>query len=225
MGWDCATGGEAEYFSGFAGGLWKNGFFDGSVVTLYCNTGGGGTFGILTDYASAGTYYPDIEMWEAGGDLSLYIPGRQPDGSALIVDGNLSPMTSWGLYNLKIESFDNTFSNPAGTQSWSAMAGGWGEFGLHSSVYDEGYWLATVGGNWSPECIIQGYLGRDPGEYPDNPDTWGIYLTPLQTGVIGGPVYGLYSDTTGSWIGESLGTWEGQALAFSGRLDNSPGSY
>ena len=44
--------------------------------------------------------------------------------------------------------------------------------------------------------------------------------TPTQMGTIGGPFYGISDAVSGTWIGESIGTWSGEALAFGGILNS-----
>ena len=102
----------------------------------------------------------------------------------------------------------NTFSDkPEGTADWSAMIGGQGTFGYEG---DNGYWLAKVEGTWTDDGEVRGDLIN------------GKYLTPTQMGTIGGPFFGIncHTSVAETWIGESIGTWSGETLAFGGNINS-----
>ncbi|OHE18552.1 MAG: hypothetical protein A2X96_00280 [Syntrophobacterales bacterium GWC2_56_13] len=135
----------------------------------------------------------------------------------------------WGIYELLLQNTslptptsDNIFSGkpPDGVSpsTWSAVIGGEGVFGS-DNVQDYGYWLATMNGtSWTDNGEITGTLG-------------GNYLTLRHKGTIGGPIYGVSDQPTegsGTWIAESVGTYEGAPLTFGGKIDydsNGNGLY
>ncbi|NVL90004.1 MAG: FecR domain-containing protein [Desulfobacterales bacterium] len=128
-------------------------------------------------------------------------------------DGSDYKSLPWGIYNLKLGS-NNYYNNPDDISSSWAIVGGEGQF---DNSY-EGYWLATVKADWE-----NGEIAGNVGEVAGEPDTFGRYLTPYQMGHIQGPLFGLYDgpdeDGDGTWIGESIGTFEGEPLAFSSSFD------
>jgi hypothetical protein len=225
---------------GFSGGIWKNGTMDGAAAALYIDPDGNA--GYLAGDA-AGSYYPNINMWMTEGTLTptQRATGLNPDhlqtewGSlnahlvgAFNDSGSIEGWTGygetsaygktlffvndseslpWGIYDLKLGS-GNTFSDkPEGTADWSAMIGGQGTFSYED---DNGYWLSRVEGTWTDGGEIKGDLIN------------GKYLTPTQMGTIEGPFFGINCHITipETWIGESIGTWSGEALAFSGDINS-----
>jgi len=119
----------------------------------------------------------------------------------------------FGIYNLKlggVEPYSNFYSDkPTDTPSvsWSAKIGGEGGFGVNSS--DEGYWLANIGSTWDE-------YSPDPGHGTINGTLSGKYITQTHLGTIGGPFYGLYTGVeSGTWVGMSIGTYEGTPLTSS----------
>jgi len=122
----------------------------------------------------------------------------------------------FGVYDLKLGYGNYYYDKPADDPTWSGMIGGEGIFGYNYYGPDNGIWLAEVVSNWSAESVngdgtIYGTLSGD-------------YLTYTHKGVINGPFYGLYdaySDgyggylNDGTWIGKSVGTYEGELLAWS----------
>lgn len=124
-----------------------------------------------------------------------------------------------GMGNLRgMGGMGNTYFNLDDDTKWSAMVGGMttGFFlnGPEGFMEDEGYWLATVKGDWSADGEITGDVGEVPGDL----DTFGKYLTPYEMGDIHGAFFGVYDQ--GTWIGHSVGTVEGERLTFSGNLNS-----
>jgi len=70
-----------------------------------------------------------------------------------------------------------------------------------------GYWLADVGGQWNADGEITGNV------------TNGKCLTTTQIGILSGPFYGLYTEGetagAGTWVGQSIGNYQGTLLAYS----------
>ncbi|MBN2223863.1 MAG: hypothetical protein JW765_04220, partial [Deltaproteobacteria bacterium] len=127
----------------------------------------------------------------------------------------------FGIYSVTLEAGNdyNSYSGkPAGDTVWSARIGGDGYFGSWSDPYsfgdDYGYWLADVAGMWEDCDGYGGYGGTITG------DLTGKYVSYNQMGTISGPFYGLYTEEYfeegyggyGSWVGESVGTFESTVL-------------
>lgn len=198
----------------------------------------------LTDEGSAS--YPD--MWKATGTLGpvsgitytgdpsgwvIYasdpqginlkgsftgITGSSINGSGsfetnYLVD-NWETSPAWGLYNLKLTG-TNTFSGKpsTGDSSWSADLGGRGEFGTYNESSSIGYWLAGItNGVWTEDGQITGSVS-------------GTYLTPTYKGtIVPSPFYGV-NMSSGSWIGESIGIYQGTPLAMSGSVYSSGDAF
>ncbi|RZB30238.1 MAG: hypothetical protein SRB1_02518 [Desulfobacteraceae bacterium Eth-SRB1] len=191
----------------------------------------------------SGLYYPELEMWMAEGTLTPsgtqiysdydsidagygYISSRLSgnfDESAgfilgnggcedeyewlmnifYIVDYSTEAAPLCGIYDLKL-GYENVYNGkPAGDTTWSARVGGNMELEYVADSY--GYWLADAGGDWTGEGEITGSLV-------------GTFLTSTHTGSIGGSFYGINAveeGESGTWIGESLGTFTGDPLTFS----------
>lgn len=84
--------------------------------------------------------------------------------------------------------------------------------GYAAGEEDAGYCLADVAGTWSDDREIKGNLSS------------GAYLAKNQMGSLGGPFFGTnITSEEGSmtWIGESIGTFEGKPLTFSGAAAGS----
>ncbi len=190
------------------------------------------TSGLNNEYlALSGGDMMNIGLAGAFTDVPGSIIANQGGGSTqfFTYSGYSQPGMNWGIYDLTFGG-GGTFlpfpkppdTSPTQPATWSAVAGGTGVFGaiLISGVPadDIGYWLATINGTWNDEGVIRGYMGESPAD--DGTPAFGTYLTKTQMGTIGGPFYGV-NTTTGSWIGESVGTFEGQSLALSGRIVGS----
>ena len=188
-----------------------------------------------------GDFYPDINVWMAEGLMvpvntyelvgsddpwsgSLYaglsgnfiidgsptgdIYGSQnwyyydPWGYTIFVEdyGTDTGLVPFGVYDFKLGGGNSFSGKPEGVDvEWSAIVGGEGNFDYSWS----GYWLAHIGSTWTSDGEITG-------------DLWGTYLTPYQMGTIEGPFYGLYTGAdSGTWVGESVGIYQGEPLTFS----------
>jgi len=133
-------------------------------------------------------------------------------GNLLFFMNGSTPLP-FGVYDLKLGGDPGgTFSGkPSGTTSWNAKLGGGLSIGDGGYNYEYGYWLADVGGQWSADGEITGNVAN------------GKYLTTMQSGTLSGPFYGLYTEGetagAGTWVGQSVGNYEGQSLAFSASID------
>lgn len=111
----------------------------------------------------------------------------------------------WGIYNIKFGG--NFAGKPAGDTTWTATAGGAGsDFGSYGG---RGYWLGTVaGGTWSAAGELGGSFS-------------GRFLTDRTMGTSQGPFFGINTGAgqTGSWIGQSIGTYTGTPLQFSSAIE------
>jgi hypothetical protein len=231
-------------FSGFSAGLWKrnsheNGFADygtmtGAALTLYVDSGGAG---YLTDLELSGLFYPDLGMWSLSGTWDRRSEEAVPSftgfgsqnlcaglwghyekqgtlfghghGETLFLTTPEGDTTAWGLYNLKLGEGNAFSGKPEADASWSAVAGGSGGF----AAGRKGYWLAHTGGTWTATGEVTG-------------DMSGTYLTESHSGNLQGPFWGINTVTdhpdhgsSGTWVGQSIGTFEGQPLLFNGSLE------
>ncbi|MBW1861372.1 MAG: FecR domain-containing protein, partial [Deltaproteobacteria bacterium] len=195
------------------------------------------TAGFATGNIS-GEYYPGIGMWRTQGTLTpkVMATGLNPnnifenhgmmgaglwgqfggDGSLIVsddgygetiylYDSSTGTSLPWGAYDLKFE-WGDYYDKPAGGAAWEANVGGWADF---DNSRDPGLWMASVDGLWSAEAAGEGTITGD---------LYGRYITPTQLGKIEGPFYGLYDvdlGGDGTWIGESVGTFESKPLAWS----------
>ncbi|NVL90005.1 MAG: hypothetical protein HWN69_03270 [Desulfobacterales bacterium] len=129
-------------------------------------------------------------------------------GSTLSISGH----DDWGIFQLAF-GYDNYAENPLSSTTWSARAGGFGEFGTHVgyggfSKPDTGIWLTS---------LMTGDLDS-PAEGMLTADFSGKYLTYAKYGDFTGEVIGTYD--TNSWQAMAAGYWEnGRDLKFNGVLD------
>lgn len=130
---------------------------------------------------------------EAVGSLKFYLVG-----------GVYRP---WGIYKMTLQSKAYAYDRPAGATTWSARLGGEGGFG--SGATASGYWLATINGTWNDTGEIRGQLGFVSGIA----DSFSMWMTRDYIGVLSGQVFGV-SDSSTSWVGESVGSYTGTKLAF-----------
>ncbi len=99
----------------------------------------------------------------------------------------------WGAWYLMMGR-DNEFSNPQGSNSWSAKLGGEGEFGTWRNPQIPRYWLGDVAlGDWSN--------GRLYGNLTGKMQSHG------SMGDLTGEVLGSYDQSEGNWQGVASGTW------------------
>ncbi|MBM4272049.1 MAG: FecR domain-containing protein [Deltaproteobacteria bacterium] len=165
------------------------------------------------DYIRLSGSFDDNTLSKIVGGYGVY--GGSFTTSYFVINGNTSP--NWGIYNLMIPPPDGLSYNfyegklTAGPWNWSAIIGGEGQFGYGGSQA-KGYWLATVKGSWSETGEIIGTLGVKNG---DN-STFGLFVTPTLMGNIGSPFYGIEENpnTSGGWIGQSIGTYSGEELKY-----------
>lgn len=152
----------------------------------------------------------------AGGSMNAKLSGTFGGAGALTNDAAWGDFTffmngatplPFGVYDLKLGNGDpgGTFSGkPTGTTAWTAKIGGAFNY---EPAYEYGYWLADVGGQWNAAGEITGNVSN------------GTYLTPTQMGTLSGPFYGLYTEgetpDSGTWVGQSIGNYEGKNLAYS----------
>ncbi|NPU85432.1 MAG: hypothetical protein HPY65_13220 [Syntrophaceae bacterium] len=113
----------------------------------------------------------------------------------------------WGIYKMALQSKEESYDRPAGATTWSARLGGEGIFG--SGANAEGYWVSTINGTWNDTGEIRGRLGFVSGIA----DSFSLWMTRDYVGVLSGQVYGV-SDSSTSWVGESVGSYTGTKLAF-----------
>ncbi|MFC1867045.1 magnesium transporter MgtE N-terminal domain-containing protein [Thermodesulfobacteriota bacterium] len=141
-----------------------------------------------------------------------------------IYDSGTGSSLPFGVYDFKLGEENEYYGKPMGEDDvqWWAVTGGQGRFDDSGN----GSWLASIKGDWTPDGEINGYLGG----IPDDEATFGRYLTPYQMGDIGGPFFGLYTGYPdgyggyydyGTWVGESVGTYEGKPLDFSAEWKHS----
>jgi len=195
------------------------------------STGGSSAGGI------SGILYPDHGMWSAKGMWTRQVKGSVPNPSDFgVVGGTLQGFLSgdfagtgsisgdlydgktkffssssgslpFGTYHLTLGVSNTYEAKPADSDSpsWSAKVGGSGGFG--SGTEGTGYWLAELQGNWANTGEISAGIT-------------GTYITESHMGALQGGFDGLYEEGgtpgQGSWIGQSLGVFEGESLSFSG---------
>ncbi|PKN35517.1 MAG: hypothetical protein CVU61_03125 [Deltaproteobacteria bacterium HGW-Deltaproteobacteria-19] len=123
----------------------------------------------------------------------------------------------WGIYKMALQSNAGTYSRPAGATTWSARLGGEGIFGDGATA--AGYWVATINGTWNDTGEIRGQLGFVSGIA----DSFSMWMTRDYVGILSGQVYGV-SDSSTSWVGESVGSYTGTKLAFMAE-ENGSGKF
>lgn len=185
---------------------------------------------LTTEIREVGIDPEEYELYGDWGDLDYIALSGSFDGNAGMISGaNGYGSTSfisvynietdyessypWGIYEFIIGT-GNAYENPNASTVFSATIGGYGEFGCSTDAdgMHTGYWLATLQGNWNSDGTIVGTLGKAT----EDDGAFGVYLTTGQLGVIGGPFYGLHTaaeeGTSGTWVGTSIGTYQGSAL-------------
>jgi len=164
-----------------------------------------------------GRGYIDVTLAGSfAGDLGEIHNYASPGHTTFLYDYTGYVDLAFGVYNLKSGSSNSYYGKPPGLTEWSADIGGYGQFGYGGYSGEYGYWLGQVAGSWSAESA------NGDGTIDGTLD--GVYLTNIHKGVIGGPFYGLYDAypdgygeyyNYGTWVGESVGTYEGEPLAWS----------
>ncbi|MBW2027841.1 MAG: FecR domain-containing protein [Deltaproteobacteria bacterium] len=238
--WNSSIGGEGSAgsqgeFSGFTGGFWKPagseyGIMDGVAFAIYKDAEG--RAGFLVDNSISGLFYPQLEMWTAQGTLSRDVKGSFSglslgstslaagmsgsfdDGSYVKGSGHVDTLyyeqeeedLPWGMFNVKFDggSSNNEFYTASGETE--DLIGTTITFGGASDYNgQENYWLANlVLSSWSDGEITGDLLN-------------GVYLTPNHAGTFSGPFFGINNGEGGygTWIGQSIGTFQGTPLELS----------
>jgi|GEM_PF-2045205 len=193
-----------------------------------------------------GKYYPDITMWEVtqstlterffeerSGEKSTpfnvslrqmpfdvqvrgyfedesYISGSGQTNAVYFNDNDSGKALPWGIYNLKLDGGENGwFSNDPENLTGKDVKLGGRQGNPGTPRY--GYWLGDLQNTIWSDGEIRGKLA-------------GSYLSRTQTGSFSGPFYGLYEEAFsgagyGGWIGQSVGTYTGNYLAFSAQIE------
>ncbi|KPK42595.1 MAG: hypothetical protein AMJ78_01925 [Omnitrophica WOR_2 bacterium SM23_29] len=159
----------------------------------------------LEDYIDYGFLEAYVYGFFGNIESDSYIEGSDIWGQTSFINTFDREITwPWGIYDIKLEGADS-YSNPGGLTIWLAQIGGEGEFGEYD-YYDEypdedypnGSWVGVTGGIWQ-NGEIKGALRA-------------LYVTDEHNaGLMEGDVFGLYDEIEagyGTWIGESIGTFE-----------------
>ncbi len=208
------------------------GYYNGTIGILSSDSLSGDSYGLYSP--SAGTLQG---MWQASGTLApsysetitdatlatgtgtiqsnSRLAGKFNNGGSIYAEamGSLkfylvdTVYRPWGIYKMTLQSNAGTYSRPAGATTWSARLGGEGIFGDGATA--AGYWVGTMNGTWNDTGEIRGQLGFVSGIA----DSFSMWMTRDYVGVLSGQVYGV-SDSSTSWVGESVGSYTGTKLAF-----------
>ena len=231
-------------YKGFINGIEINHNFEARMVALYIDPSGNAGYlkGTLTGtgypeinmFEMDGFIYPTQKVSSIGiapEELTLYHPIWNPNGHVYenyawgSVTGTIG---TWGWMWMPTDYFyTHSIINPATheAQPWgiygffgfgwyynweeattfTAKAGGPGGFGAYYNGSgfqdDDGYWLADVDGTWEENRLFGTLTGR--------------IITYTKLGTISGEVLGSYNDFPNfTFQAFSLGTWEGEPLAF-----------
>ncbi len=206
-------------------GLWKAESTASGLVDVDKTASLPGGFDVATAYIGDDSLYAYAAgsfVSNTGGNVGT-VRGEYYNGRAKFITYNLyDTFGNWietkslpfGIYNLKLgegASYNYYSGKPAGTSvAWNAKIGSDGYFGYNYADY--GYWLADITGTWNED-------GPEAGRGTITGALSGSYLTATHMGTIGGPLYGLYTEDAeiagdGTWIGLSVGTFEGIPLKF-----------
>ena len=125
--------------------------------------------------------------------------------------------TPGGIYEFIIGT-GNAYENPNASTVFSATIGGYGEFGYSTDAdgMHIGYWLATLQGDWNSDGTdIIGVLGT--GRLKDERHIWRLpYHRPARryrwSPSMGFTPRQKKAATSGTWVGESIGIYQGSAL-------------
>ncbi len=161
---------------------------DALIEQGYLAKGYGWGHGMRGDFGGDGSIQTNIGFYS------------MPDWAPL--DATLSVMgQSWGVFHFFLGG-QAGYDNPAGSDTWSARVGGFGQFGSYQNSLGEwrlidGYWLADVtDGSWSGERLEGGLSGKF--------QSYGLI------GTLAGEILGTYSDDPKNWQAVSLGEWSGE---------------
>ena len=228
-------------YRGFINGIEINHDFEARMVALYIDPSGNAGYlkGTLN-----GTGYPEINMFEMDGfiyptqkvtsigiapeNLNDHIYENYASGSLSGAFGTYGWGWSWMptdyFYTHSIFNESTYIAQPWGIYVfngfgwyykyapeyddetiWKAKAGGPGGFGAYYNGSgfqdDEGYWLADVDGTWEENRLAGTLTGR--------------IITYTKLGTISGDILGSYNnDPNLTFQAVSVGTWEGEPLAF-----------
>ncbi|MCX7635485.1 MAG: hypothetical protein N2Z74_07045, partial [Syntrophales bacterium] len=173
---------------------------------------------VVSDYTPAyGSLSAALDGTFAGTTDSVI--NAQGSGALVYLSTEAGAVLPWGIFTVQLygdRELRNTFSGrPTGQDAaWQAVVGGKINYNYVYGPHT-GYWLATVKGNWSDDGLITGMMGAIAGDS----GTFGRYLTFSHYGTMKGPFYGINLRTTGTWIGQGIGTYEGAPVFFSSALD------
>ncbi len=150
---------------------------------------------------------------ETDGSLSGTISGSGAGlFSHLFYNSDELESLPWGTYDLMLDT--GSYDNPNGRSTFSTVVGGDARFTVISgSAIAGGLFLASVDGGISGEELT-GAVGATAA-----PQSFGYYLDAYQMGKLSGDFYGVRNDSGGygGWIGESVGTFQGSRVDFSGQ--------
>ncbi len=221
-------------FNGNIALVWYD--LNGNAGLLTDENASGYFYPVISMWEAQGTLNSDVRetglipanIYESSGYIGVSLAGSFAEGLGEIHNAGSPGYTTFlydntgysdlpfGVYNLKSGSSNSYYGKPLGiTTNWSADIGGYGVFGYGGYGGEYGYYLGNVAGSWSAES--ENGDGTIGGAFN------GAYLTNTHKGIIGGPFYGLYDayygyggySSDGTWVGESVGTYEGQLLAWS----------
>ncbi len=122
----------------------------------------------------------------------------------------------WGIYKMALQSNAGTYSRPPARPPGRPPRR---RGDLRARRHRRGYWVATINGTWNDTGEIRGQLGFVSGIA----DSFSMWMTRDYVGILSGQVYGV-SDSSTSWVGESVGSYTGTKLAFMAE-ENGSGKF
>jgi hypothetical protein len=173
--------------------------------------------------------------YQSATDRDLYIRGYGSNVAFYLnaFDSELDRYRAlpWGIYALSIggdyDPYDDYYYIPSAFYSGKAADLSGKDIrisGVRSWGSRQGYWLGTIKNTlWTPTVAASGNI-------PESGEISGVvageFMSLSLYGTFGGPFYGLYDEyksgyEEGSWIGEGVGTYTGQPLAFSSEIDGT----
>ncbi len=141
-------------------------------------------------------------------DATDYNPGG--DGWTRYIPGE-----SWGIFDIILNGYPGEYDNMNNDTTWMTMLGGSGTFGSNpdgvGGYFDnDGYWTAWVLDGTAVNGKLTGSISS------------GRWMTSTHLGNIWGDILGYYdgpgNPTPANWAGKALGVFDGDSLAFSGRI-------